>query len=173
MITFYTYTQSPIGTLLLTSNGVALTRLWMLDQMDDVDIKSDWIEKYDAHPFPDALRQLCDYFNRTLIDFDLPLTLTGTDFQTTVWNYLRSIPYGSTISYGQLAAAIGQPTASRAVGLANGSNPIGIIVPCHRVIGANGKLTGYAGGLHRKQKLLQLEKDTIAKMGLCPQLSLL
>jgi methylated-DNA-[protein]-cysteine S-methyltransferase len=105
----------------------------------------------------DAARQLNEYFAGERTDFDLPLSLDGTGFQRTVWSGLQDIPYGETISYGELARRIGQPTASRAVGLANGRNPVSIVVPCHRVVGSNGSLTGYGGGLPRKQFLLGLE----------------
>jgi len=105
-----------------------------------------------------AARQLGAYFDGELTDFDLPLTLEGSAFQRTVWAALQAIPYGETISYGELARRIGQPSASRAVGLANGRNPVSIVVPCHRVIGADGSLTGYGGGMDRKRFLLALEQ---------------
>jgi methylated-DNA-[protein]-cysteine S-methyltransferase len=111
-----------------------------------------------AHPLTrEAARQLKAYFAGTLWRFDLPLSPAGTPFQLRVWNELVGIPYGETCSYGQLADRIGSPTAVRAVGAANGANPIAIVVPCHRVIGSNGKLTGYGGGLPLKQVLLELE----------------
>jgi methylated-DNA-[protein]-cysteine S-methyltransferase len=106
----------------------------------------------------DTVSQLRDYFAGTLTSFDLPLALEGTDFQRTVWAALQAIPYGVTISYGTLARRIGLPSASRAVGLANGRNPVSIVVPCHRVVGADGSLTGYGGGLERKRFLLALEQ---------------
>ena len=106
----------------------------------------------------DAVRQLKAYFAGELENFDLSLSPQGTPFQQKVWSELQKIPYGKTISYGELARRIGNPKASRAVGLANGSNPISIVIPCHRVIGANGKLTGYGGGLPIKEKLLALER---------------
>ena len=104
-----------------------------------------------------AAEQLDAYFAGELRDFDVPLDMRGTPFQRRVWQALLSIPYGETRSYGEIAAAIGAPSASRAVGAANGNNPVSIIVPCHRVIGANGRLTGYGGGVHRKDALLALE----------------
>ena len=113
--------------------------------------------KLDSTPFRETIRQLKAYFHGELKEFDLPLALDGTAFQVSVWQNLCEISYGKTISYGQLADRIGNPKAVRAVGLANGSNPIAIIVPCHRVIGSNGKLTGYGGGLPIKEKLLALE----------------
>lgn len=111
----------------------------------------------DKKPFKEVIRQLKSYFAGKLKEFDVPLVLQGTDFQLLVWRRLQKIPYGETVSYGQIARELGNPEASRAVGLANGSNPIPIIVPCHRVIGSNGNLTGFGGGLPVKQKLLTLE----------------
>ncbi len=117
----------------------------------------------DAHPvLAEAVRQLRAYFERELKEFDLPLAAAGTDFQTRVWEQLVGIGYGETASYGQIAGRLGMTNAaSRAVGLANGRNPIPIVIPCHRVIGADGTLTGYAGGLARKQLLLELEQDAL------------
>ena len=109
-----------------------------------------------------AAAQLSDYFAGRLTSFDLPVTMTGTAFQRLVWSALREIPYGTTVSYGELAARIGRPSAARAVGLANGRNPISIIVPCHRVVGSDGSLTGYGGGLERKRYLLALERRVAA-----------
>ena len=111
-----------------------------------------------------AARQLRAYFDGQLTEFDLPLTLDGSEFQRTVWAGLQTIGYGETMSYGQLADRIGQPAAARAVGLANGRNPVSIVVPCHRVIGADGSLTGYGGGLDRKELLLRLEGATAAAL---------
>ncbi len=116
---------------------------------------ADW-EQNDAH-FRETTKQLKAYFSGDLKKFDLPLAAEGTDFQCRVWQALMDVPYGETASYGAIAKALGQPTASRAVGMANGRNPISIIVPCHRVIGVSGKLVGYGGGLNRKLTLLQLE----------------
>ena len=115
----------------------------------------------DPEPFGPAIEQLDEYFSGERQDFDLPLAVAGTTFQQRVWAALREIPYGETESYGELAARIGSPGASRAVGLANGRNPIGIIVPCHRVIGASGSLTGYGGGIERKRQLLDMEREVL------------
>ncbi|HEX7610606.1 MAG TPA: methylated-DNA--[protein]-cysteine S-methyltransferase, partial [Solirubrobacteraceae bacterium] len=115
----------------------------------------DW--QHDDDALADVAGQLAAYFAGTLTEFDVQLELAGTDFQREVWQALRAIPYGETISYGELAQRVGKPSASRAVGLANGRNPIAIIVPCHRVIGADGSLTGYGGGLARKAWLLEHE----------------
>jgi methylated-DNA-[protein]-cysteine S-methyltransferase len=108
-------------------------------------------------PLDEARRQLEAYFAGELRDFDLPLAPEGSEFQLRVWEQLRAIPYGETISYGELARRVGDPAAARAVGLANGRNPLPVIVPCHRVIGADGSLTGFGGGLERKRRLLELE----------------
>lgn len=116
----------------------------------------------DTGPFAEATEQLRAYFDGRLTDFDLPLLLSGTPFQRRVWDALRDIPYGETTTYGRLAERIGQPTAARAVGLANGRNPIGIIVPCHRVVGSTGHLTGYGGGLATKRRLLAFERGKSA-----------
>lgn len=149
--------DSPIGALTLVGVDGVLTGLYMHDRRDAPPAEASGI--HDASAFVDVVAQLAAYFRGELTEFDAPLLLTGTPFQQRVWTALREIPYGETVSYGELAAGIGQPTASRAVGLANGRNPIAIIVPCHRVIGADGRLTGYGGGLPRKQHLLSLERQ--------------
>lgn len=115
-------------------------------------------EKRESELLANAWKQLQEYFDGKRKAFDLPLLMEGTDFQKKVWTALLTIPYGEVRTYGQIAAQVGNPKAGRAVGMANHNNPIGIIVPCHRVIGANGKLTGYAGGLDKKEWLLELEK---------------
>lgn len=153
-MTVSTIYESPVGPLTLISNGAALTDL----QFEN--------PRYPYAPAPagndgvldEARRQLNAYFAGKLRAFDLPLAPKGTPFQQRVWAALLTIPYGATRTYGQQAAAIGSPQASRAVGLANGRNPISIIIPCHRVIGSNGGLTGYGGGVERKQRLLELEQ---------------
>jgi methylated-DNA-[protein]-cysteine S-methyltransferase len=114
---------------------------------------------HDKDAFPDVVEQLVAYFAGELTDFDVKLRLAGTTFQRRVWSALAEIPYGETMSYGELAQQIGQPSAFRAVGLANGRNPVAIIVPCHRVIGSSGALIGYGGGLDRKRLLLDLERS--------------
>jgi len=115
----------------------------------------DW--EFNAKPFREVVRQLKAYFVGKLRTFDLPLAAEGTEFQRRVWKALCKVPYGNTASYGDVAKSVGNPAASRAVGMANGRNPIAIIVPCHRIIGSSGKLVGYGGGLHHKQTLLKLE----------------
>jgi methylated-DNA-[protein]-cysteine S-methyltransferase len=162
MTTYYTYYASPIDPILLTSDGVALTGLYMVEQKHGPEIAPDWVHSDDAAPFAEAKRQLAGYFAGTSTEFDLPLAPQGTEFQRRVWAELTRIPYGETISYGVLARRIGQPGSARAVGLANGRNPISIVVPCHRVIGSNGKLVGYGGGLARKQALLSHEAGETA-----------
>ena len=149
--TYYTTIPSPIGELLLTSDGRSLTGLEMSPFTPPIR------GQRDKSPFEDIIGQLDEYFTGARKSFDVPLRASGTPFQLRVWAGLREIPYGRTISYGELARRIGNPRAMRAVGRANGSNPIAVIVPCHRVIGANGTLTGYGGGLDRKAKLLALE----------------
>ena len=123
--------------------------------------KKDTSHRANCRILKETIRQLRAYFSGKLEQFDLPLAPEGTPFQLEVWRRLCEIPYGETISYGELARRIGNPNASRAVGLANGSNPIAIIIPCHRVIGSNGKLTGYGGGLPIKEKLLALERGQL------------
>ncbi len=156
-MTYYTYYDSPLQPLLLTSDGAALTGLFMAAHKHGPEIGADWTEDDEAAPFAEARRQLAAYFAGELTDFDLPLAPLGTTFQRRVWDELRRIPHGETVSYGELARRIGSPKACRAVGLANGRNPLSIIVPCHRVVGASGKLIGYAGGTARKEALLALE----------------
>ena len=153
----YTYFDSPIGRLLLRSDGEALTGLYMDVPDRPISGLETWIEDGGIGPLPETVRQLSEYFGGTRRDFALPLRLQGTDFQRRVWRTLTEIPFGATWSYGQLAKRIDKPSASRAVGLANGRNPISILVPCHRVIGADGSLTGYGGGLERKRWLLAHE----------------
>jgi methylated-DNA-[protein]-cysteine S-methyltransferase len=152
----FCYLQSPIGRLMLASDGAALTGLYM-EPSRKAQSTDGWCEDAAAPPLAAALRQLTEYFAGTRREFDLPLRLRGTEFQKRVWQELTEIPYGQTWSYGELAKRINNPSASRAVGLANGRNPISILVPCHRVIGADGSLTGYGGGLERKRWLLAHE----------------
>ncbi len=157
MNTYYTTMDSPIGQLLLTSNGTALTGLFMNIHKYDPTIEKGWVESDSTPPLAETRCQLTEYFAGERTTFDLPLAPEGTEFQQRVWQELTRISYGETLSYGEIATRIGNPNASRAVGLANGRNPISIIVPCHRVIGANGKLVGYGGGLSNKETLLNHE----------------
>ena len=146
--------DSPIGPLTLAGTGSALTHLRMAGHAHEPD-RTDCVSEDGA--LADVAEQLEAYFAGSLTEFDLEVRLIGTEFQRRVWAALQTIPYGETRSYGQIAEQIGAPGASRAVGLANGRNPIGIIIPCHRVIGSSGGLTGYGGGLDRKRTLLCLE----------------
>jgi methylated-DNA-[protein]-cysteine S-methyltransferase len=156
---YFTYCESPIQKLILASDGTCLTGLYMAGQKYCPAIAApDWIEDNNAEPFAITREQLSAYFARKLTRFDLPLLAHGTPFQQRVWEALQAISYGTTISYSELAHRIEQPKSSRAVGLANGKNPIAIVVPCHRVISTTRKLTGYSGGLDKKAWLLQHEQ---------------
>jgi methylated-DNA-[protein]-cysteine S-methyltransferase len=156
----HTVVNSPVGPLTLVASDGALVGLYM-DEQRHRPAPATFGEPdagQDDELFADAASQLDEYFDGERTAFDLRLALDGTTFQRRVWAALQDIPYGQTISYGQLADQIGQPSASRAVGLANGKNPVGIIVPCHRVVGADGSLTGYGGGIERKHYLLAHER---------------
>ncbi|HWE34396.1 MAG TPA: methylated-DNA--[protein]-cysteine S-methyltransferase [Solirubrobacteraceae bacterium] len=157
--TYYTLMDSPIGELLLVGNGVALTRLHMRGGRTLGSIDPAW--RRDDASFGDAPAQLDEYFAGERREFSVPLAPAGGAFERRVWDELLAIPYGSTASYGAIATRVSAPGAARAVGLANGRNPIAVIVPCHRVIGADGSLTGYGGGLERKRLLLDLEAGVI------------
>ena len=156
MTTYYDFHASPVGTLLLAVNQRGLSHLHFDKGRGALPIQADW--KHDPARLDHVRAQLDAYFAGELQDFDLPLAPSGTDFQLAVWNELTKIPYGETTSYGAIARTIGDVTASRAVGAANGQNPIAIIVPCHRVIGSSGKLVGYGGGLPTKRFLIDLEQ---------------
>ncbi|MFF8382855.1 methylated-DNA--[protein]-cysteine S-methyltransferase [Streptomyces kanasensis] len=156
----HTVVDSPYGPLTLVATDGVLSGLYMTDQRHRP--AEETFGEPDPRPFTEAVRQLDAYHAGELTAFDLPLHLAGTPFQRRVWDELRRIPYGETRTYGDLARALGAPQASRAVGLANGRNPVGIIVPCHRVIGASGGLTGYGGGLDRKRRLLAFESGNRA-----------
>jgi methylated-DNA-[protein]-cysteine S-methyltransferase len=168
--TVTTSMDSPIGELTLTAVGGVLTGVHMSKQRHFSGIP-DGYERDDAG-LAHVVAQLEAYFAGELKDFDLPTEMHGTDFQRRVWASLCEIPYGETISYGELARWVGNPKASRAVGLANGRNPVAIIVPCHRVIGADGSLTGYGGGLDRKVWLLEHESAHRSGVGRQVQLDL-
>ena len=156
--------ETPIGKLLLAGVGARLMQVCFQAGPHPMRPHEDWVDS--RKPFEAVIAQLEDYFAGGRRDFDLPLAPVGTDFQRRVWRALTSIPYGETISYGELARRIGNPQAARAVGLANGANPLPIIVPCHRVIGANGSLTGFGGGLPIKQALLVLEGSLSSELDL-------
>lgn len=155
-VSCYTRMASPVGPLMLMADDAGLRRIDFVNGRSPVRSDPHWRES--AEYLGETVRQLLAYFAGELEAFDLPLVPQGTPFQLAVWKRLCEIPYGETISYGELARRVGNPNASRAVGLANGSNPIPIVIPCHRVIGSNGKLTGYGGGLPIKEKLLALER---------------
>ncbi|TJZ54481.1 methylated-DNA--[protein]-cysteine S-methyltransferase [Streptomyces piniterrae] len=163
VITHTVLDDTPVGPLTLVAADDALTGLYMTDQRHrpPQETFGHPADPEDT-PFGETITQLRAYFRGELTTFDVPLALRGTPFQRRVWAALRTIPYGETTSYGQLAERLGAPSAARAVGLANGRNPVGIIVPCHRVVGADGSLTGYGGGLDRKRRLLAFERTDSA-----------
>ena len=156
-----TILPSPVGKLKLVASDAGLAAiLWENDREDRVKLGA-MTEQPDHPVLVEAVRQLSEYFAGTRRQFDLPLDFRGTDFQKSVWAALLTIPTGETRSYAEIAAQIGRPSACRAVGAANGKNPISIIAPCHRVIGSDGSLTGFAGGLEGKKYLLELEQSAI------------
>lgn len=154
---YYCYMTTPIGELLLAGENDALLMIGFPKGAMRRDPEADWI--YNEQPLAEARRQLDEYFGGDRKHFDLPLRLEGTAFQVSVLKALQEIPYGETASYGEIARRIGRPKAVRAVGAANGRNPIPIVVPCHRVIGSTGDLTGFGGGLDTKEALLRLEAE--------------
>ena len=157
----YTTTESPIGELLLVGDEDSTLRgLYMQEGRTRISARSSW--RRADEPFAAAREQLGEYFAGERTGFDLPLAMAGTEFEREVWAELERIPYGQTTSYGEIARRIGRPDRARAVGAANGRNPISIVVPCHRVIGADGSLTGYGGGLERKRFLLELAGGALA-----------
>jgi methylated-DNA-[protein]-cysteine S-methyltransferase len=156
----YAYLETPIGTLLIAGDAQAVRRVSFPRSGKAVKPEPGW-QASDHGPVGDAIRQLREYFSGRRATFDLPLGPEGTAFQRTVWRGLQDIPYGATISYGELARRIGNPKASRAVGAANGANPLPIVIPCHRVINADGGLGGFGGGLPIKRALLALEERAL------------
>ena len=159
---YYCYFETPIGELLLAGEAEALSMIGFPKGAMRRDPEPDWI--YNEAPFVTVREQLAEYFAGTRKTFDVPLRLSGTEFQVSVLEALQKIPYGETTSYGNVARQIGRPKAVRAVGAANGRNPIPIIVPCHRVIGSSGDLTGFGGGLDTKEKLLRLEAENSSNL---------
>ncbi len=151
----YTYLESPVGRLLLAGNSEGLSEIRFMEGRHATLPEESWL--VDDKAFREAASQLRAYFAGKLCEFNLPLIPRGTQFQLQVWSALREIPYGKTISYAELARRIGKPKAVRAVGAANGKNPLAIVIPCHRVIGSDGSLTGYGGGMRNKEYLLALE----------------
>jgi methylated-DNA-[protein]-cysteine S-methyltransferase len=158
-LNYFTTMATAIGQITLTGDGEALTGLYMDHHLRRPPLPPGAV--HDDAQLADARAQLEEYMAGERTRFDLPLRAAGTAFQREVWSALEQIPYAETISYGELARRVGRPSASRAVGLANGRNPISIVVPCHRVIGASGTLTGYGGGLERKRFLLDLEAGRV------------
>ena len=156
---YYTRFESPIGELLAVGDGRALHGLYMREGKKSIAPNPAWEER--AHPFTELKTQLAGYFAGRRRTFDLELAMKGSPFQRRVWEALRQIPYGETVSYGELARELDVPASPRAVGVANARNPICVVVPCHRVIGADGSLTGFAGGLERKRLLLDLEAGVL------------
>lgn len=154
---YYCYTNTPIGDLLLAGDQSGLSMIGFPKGKMRRDPQPDWI--FNESPFVQVREQLDEYFAGDRKEFDLPLQLSGTDFQVQVLQELQRIPYGETTSYGAIAKRIGRPNAMRAVGAANGRNPIPIVIPCHRVIGSSGDLTGFGGGLDTKAALLRLEAE--------------
>ncbi|MDA9556711.1 methylated-DNA--[protein]-cysteine S-methyltransferase [Vibrio sp.] len=155
MMLYHLLYSAPIGLMVIKSNGSAIVEI---DHVNGEHSFSNGASSSDAL-CNEAKKQLDEYFNRQRTQFDLPLAPKGTEFQELTWATLTHIPFGETISYGEQAKRMDKPKAVRAVGAANGKNPISIVIPCHRVIGANGKLTGYAGGLNRKEWLLEFERS--------------
>ncbi|HEX9995268.1 MAG TPA: methylated-DNA--[protein]-cysteine S-methyltransferase [Acidimicrobiales bacterium] len=151
----HTVVDSPVGPLTLVAEDGDLVGLWMQGQAHRPPTTTFGPRR--DEPFAEVTEQLAAYFDGRLTTFSVPVRLEGTRFQRAVWQALRDVPYGTTVSYGQLAASIGYPDAVRAVGAANGRNPVPIVVPCHRVVASDGRLTGYSGGLDRKRWLLALE----------------
>ena len=154
---YYCYLDTPIGELLIAGEDGALSMIGFPKGSMRREPEPDWI--FNENQLADACKQLREYFAGERRDFDIPLKLSGTEFQVSVLEALQEIPYGETTSYGQIAKQIGRPKAVRAVGAANGRNPIPIVVPCHRVIGSTGDLTGFGGGLDTKEALLRLEAE--------------
>lgn len=160
---FYSYLDSPLEKILIARNSAGLTHILFQTEIGTKPLGPGW--RFETEPPREVANQFQAYFAGELYEFDLPLSPSGTSFQLEVWQALQAIPYGQTISYAELARKIGKPRAMRAVGAANGRNPLPIVIPCHRVIGSNGSLTGYGGGLWRKQWLLEHERRIITKEG--------
>jgi methylated-DNA-[protein]-cysteine S-methyltransferase len=152
----YAYFESPVGNLLIAGSREAVKLISFPEGSKSRKPQPGWVQA--DKPFAEVARQLRAYFSRDLRRFDLPLQPEGTAFQLAVWRRLQEIPYGETVTYGELARRLGNPQGARAVGMANGSNPLPIVIPCHRVIASNGRLTGFGGGLEVKQMLLDIEK---------------
>ena len=159
VVKHFKHIDSPLGQILLVSDGRNLTGLYFVGQKYAGQPSNDWVSDPNGDPFPDAERELIEYFAGKRRAFDLPLAPDGTAFQLRVWRAIAAIPCGRTISYAALAQSLGAPRSIRAAAAATGRNPISIVVPCHRVVGSDGSLTGYAGALERKRRLLALETE--------------
>ena len=153
----YARFESPLGPVLAIADEVGITHIDFIGAKYERRIEPGWIEDPRASALADCVRQLTEYFAGSRTEFDLPLAPRGSDFQQRVWREIARVPYGETISYGELARRAGAPGQARAAGAATGRNPVGVLIPCHRIVGANGSLTGYAAGLERKRGLLELE----------------
>jgi methylated-DNA-[protein]-cysteine S-methyltransferase len=156
-MTTYTRLKTPLGTLLAIATGGTLVGLHFEGGQHVPEIERNWREDPKAVPFAECARQLSEYFAGKRMCFDLPLAPHGTPFQERVWREIARVPHGETITYGELAARAGSPGSARAAGAATGRNPLSLVVPCHRIVGTGGALTGYAGGIGRKEKLLEHE----------------
>lgn len=161
-VTYFHRISSPLGAMLLVATDDALSGTYFDEQRYFPDVAADWRADPDHPVLRAAQTQLAEYFNGKRTHFDLPLGPSGTPFQRTVWTAIGTVPAGATIAYRELAARAGRPASIRAAGAATGRNPLTIVIPCHRIIGSNGALTGYAGGLDRKRALLALEAKHIA-----------
>ena len=156
-MTNFAFLDSPLGRLVAVADGDAVLRIHFAGQKYSPPIRSSWRENSACAPLRETIRQLREYFAGARREFTVPLAPEGTPFQREVWKALLSVRYGQTLAYSELAQRAGHPGCARAAGAANGRNPIAIVIPCHRIIGADGSLTGYAGGLERKRALLELE----------------
>jgi methylated-DNA-[protein]-cysteine S-methyltransferase len=153
----YTRFDSPLGTVMAVADEGGITHVDFIDAKYARRIEPDWVEDPQAPVLSECASQLAEYYGGKRTQFDLPLAPRGTPFQKRVWDEIARVPYGKTITYGELAKRAGAPEHARAAGAATGRNPIGVVIPCHRIVGADGSLTGYAGGLERKRELLELE----------------
>jgi methylated-DNA-[protein]-cysteine S-methyltransferase len=156
-MTRYARFTTPLGTVLATAEGGFVTSLNFIDAKFAPPVANDWEEDPQSSPLRECAEQLAEYFAGNRRSFDLPVAPRGTPFQKRVWQEIARVPFGETITYAELASRAGAPGSARAAGAATGRNPIGVVVPCHRIVGADGSLTGYAGGLERKAKLLEIE----------------
>jgi len=169
-VTYYTTTQTALGVVLMTADAMALTGLYFQGQRYAPEPAPGWIQRDDRPVFARARAWLEAYFSGRSPSFDVPLALHGTPFQQAVWRQIAGIPSGQTITYAELALRAGNAAAVRAAGAATGRNPVSLLVPCHRVVGSDGSLTGYAGGLERKRNLLALEAGTSSSRTAAPAL---